>query len=118
LLASGSKTGPLRRPVDTRLAANGQRTKAELIYQYLMGPAFRHRIEAIVEKFTEMHADLERERKAMTRLWAKREEQLRSVIDSTAGMYGDLQGIAGSTLRELEGFELPLIESRTSDAAA
>jgi hypothetical protein len=96
----------------TRLASNGQRTKAELIYQYLIGPAFRHRIEAIVERFTEMHADLDRERKAMTRLWAKREEQLRSVIDSTAGMYGDLQGIAGSTLKELDGFELPLIESK------
>jgi hypothetical protein len=30
------------------------------------------------------------------------------------GMYGDLQGIAGSTLRELEAFELPLIESKNS----
>jgi hypothetical protein len=42
----------------------------------MTGPRFRHRIEAIVERFEEMQADLERERKAMTRLWAKREEQI------------------------------------------
>jgi hypothetical protein len=77
-----------------------------LVYQYLTGPRFRHRVEAIVEKFTDMHDDLDRERKTMTRLWAKREEQIRGVIDATAGMYGDLQGIAGKTLQEIEGLSL------------
>jgi hypothetical protein len=38
---------------------------------------FRHRIDAIVEKFNDMREDLDRERKVMTKLWAKREEQLR-----------------------------------------
>jgi hypothetical protein len=42
----------------------------------------------------------------MTRLWAKREGQIRGVIDSTAGMYGDLQGIAGKAFREIEGLEV------------
>jgi hypothetical protein len=69
----------------------------ELIYQYLSGPRFRRRIEAIVEKFSSMQTDLERERKAMTRLRAKREEQIRGVIESTVGMYGDLQGITGTS---------------------
>jgi hypothetical protein len=59
-----------------RLAGEGQQTKMDMIYRYLTGPRFRHRIEAVVERFTEMQADLDRERKAMTRLWAKREEQI------------------------------------------
>ena len=46
----------------------------------------------------------------MTRLWAKREEQIRGVIEATAGMYGDLQGIAGKALMEIDGIALPLIE--------
>jgi hypothetical protein len=50
-----------------------------------------------------MQTDLERERKAMTRLRAKREEQIRGVIESTVGMYGDLQGIAGTSLEEIDG---------------
>jgi hypothetical protein len=97
-----------------RLAADGQRTKAEMVYQYLTGPRFRHRIEAIVEKFTDMQADLDKERKLMMRMWAKREEQLRGVVESTAGMYGDLQGIAGSTLREIDALDMPLLESSAS----
>jgi len=75
----------------------------ELIYQYLSSPRFRRRIEAIVEKFSSMQTDLERERKAMTRLRAKREEQIRGVIESTVGMYGDLQGITGTSLEEIDG---------------
>jgi hypothetical protein len=48
----------------------------------------------------------------MTRLWAKREAQIRGVIESTVGMYGDLQGIAGKALQEIDGLELPLIEAQ------
>jgi hypothetical protein len=82
----------------------------EMVYQYLTGPRFKHRIEAIIEKFSEMKEDLDKERKAMTRLWAKREEQLDGIIKSTAGMYGDLQGIAGRTHQEIEGLELPMLD--------
>jgi hypothetical protein len=94
----------------TRQAGEGQQTKMELVYQYLTGPEFRHRVEAIVEKFSDMQADLELERKTMMRLWAKREKQIRGVLDSTSGMYGDLQGIAGKTLQEIEGLKIPMIE--------
>jgi hypothetical protein len=92
-----------------RQAGEGQQTKMELVYQYLTGPRFRHRIQAIVEKFGDMHEDLQRERKTMTKLWARREEQIRCVVESTAGMYGDLQGIAGKTLQEIEGLEFKLL---------
>jgi hypothetical protein len=37
---------------------------------YLTGPRFRHRIEAFVERFSEMQADLDRERKVVMRLRA------------------------------------------------
>jgi len=94
---------------NARQAGEGQQSKMELVYQYLVGPRFRHRIEAIVEKFSDMHEDLEKERKTMTRLWAKREEQIRCVVESTAGMYGDLQGIAGKTLKEIEGLNIGLL---------
>jgi len=92
----------------SRQAQQGQQTKMELMYAYLTGPRFRHRIDAIVEKFTDMHADLDRERKMMTRLWAKREEQLRGGLESTAGLYGDLQGIAGRAMQEIESLDEPI----------
>lgn len=85
-----------------RRTTEGRQTKMESIYQYLTGARFRERIEAIVETFTDMQADLEKERKAMIRLWAKREQQLHTVISSSAGLYGDLQGIAGQAVPEIE----------------
>lgn len=100
---------------NSKQSQEGQQTKMELVYDYLTGPRFRHRVEAIVEKFSDMQADLDREKKSMTRLWAKRDAQIQGVIESTVGMYGDLQGIAGRALQEIEGLEVPLIESDISD---
>lgn len=98
-----------------RQAGEGQQTKMEMVYQYLTGPGFRHRVEAIVEKFAEMRDDLDKERKTMTRLWAKREQQLLIMEQSTAGMYGDLQGIAGKTMQEIEGLQVGLLEATDSN---
>ena len=89
-----------------RQAGEGQQTKTELIYQYLTGPRFRHRIEAIVEAFSSMQDDLNSEKKAIQKQWAKRQTQIENVMQSTVGMYGDLQGIAGKSLQEIEGLEL------------
>ncbi|MEI6071211.1 MAG: DUF2130 domain-containing protein [Verrucomicrobiae bacterium] len=93
-----------------RQASEGQQTKMELVYQYLTGPRFRQRVQAIVEAFSSMKEDLDKEKKAITKQWAKRDEQIERVMQSTVGMYGDLQGIAGSTIQEIEGLELTAIE--------
>lgn len=98
-----------------RQAGDGQQTKMELVYDYLTGPRFRHRIEAIVEKFSDMQSDLDRERKVTTKQWAKREAQIRGVIESTVGMYGDLQGIAGKALQEIEALSPPALEASDFD---
>lgn len=95
-----------------RIVGEGQQNKMELVYDYLTGPRFRQRVEAIVEKFDEMQSDLDKERKAMTKLWAKRQVQIEGVLAVTAGMYGDLQGIAGQALKEIESLELPALEDR------
>lgn len=94
-----------------RQVSEGQQTKTEMVYQYLTGPRFRQRVEAIVEAFSGMKGDLDKERKAIMKQWAKREQQIERVMDATVGMYGDLQGIAGKSLQEIEGLEFHAIES-------
>lgn len=89
-----------------RQSSEGQQTKTEMVYQYLTGPRFRQRVEAIVEAFSTMQEDLDKERKAIMKQWAKREEQIERVMGATVGMYGDLQGIAGKSLQEIEGLDL------------
>lgn len=92
-----------------RQVAEGQQTKTEMVYQYLTGPRFRQRVEAIVEAFSTMQEDLDKERKAIMKQWAKREAQIERVMNATVGMYGDLQGIAGKSLQEIEGLELKVL---------
>lgn len=95
-----------------RAANVGQAQKAVLVYQYLTGAGFRGRIEAVVERFTEMREDLDRERKFVTKQLAKREEQLGQVVAAMSGLYGDLQGIAGRDVAELGWFALPELKEK------
>jgi hypothetical protein len=93
-----------------RLASDGQQSKTDMVYQYLTGPRFRQRVEAIVEAFSSMQEDLDKERKVIMKQWSKRQEQIERVMGGTIGMYGDLQGIAGKSLQEIEGLELRALE--------
>jgi hypothetical protein len=95
----------------SRLVQQGQQTKMEQVYQYLTGNKFRQRIEAVVEKFNDMREDLDKERKFIGRQWAKRETQIVAVIESTVGMVGDLQAIAGKAMPEIASLEMPLLEA-------
>jgi len=93
-----------------RLISVGQQSKAELIYQYLTGSRFRQRVETIVEAFSSMQEDLDKEKKAILKQWAKREAQIENVMRATAGMVGDLQGIVGKSLQAIEGLEIAALE--------
>lgn len=101
-----------------RQSTEGQQTKMEMVYQYLTGPRFRQRVQAIVEAFSSMREDLDKEKKAIMKQWAKREEQTERVLQATVGMYGDLQGIAGKTLQEIEGLEMKALEAPDSGSVA
>ncbi|WP_316395699.1 DUF2130 domain-containing protein [Bradyrhizobium sp. 33ap4] len=96
-----------------RHVQQGQQTKMEQVYQYLTGTKFRQRVEAVVEKFNDMREDLDKERKFMGRLWAKREAQIFAMIESTVGMVGDLQAIAGKAMPQIPSLEVPLLENST-----
>jgi hypothetical protein len=86
-----------------RLAADGKTGKMEQLYEYLAGTEFRQKIEAIVEGFVTMKTDLESEKRAFAKIWARREKQIERVITNTALMYGNVQGIIGqSTLPEIQ----------------
>jgi len=90
----------------TRSAVVNKDQKLEFLYRYLSGVEFRQRVEAIVEAFEKMRDDLEQERRAAERQWAKRVKQIDSVTFNIAGMYGDLQGLL-PTLPSIARLELP-----------
>lgn len=101
-----------------RQSMDGQQTKTEMVYQYLTGPRFRQRVEAIVEAFSSMKSDLDRERRAIMKQWSKREEQIERVMGATVGMWGDFQGIVGQSLHEIKGLEFDALDDEAETTKA
>lgn len=101
----------------SRLVQQGQQTKMEQVYEYLTGTRFRQRVDAVIEKFNDMREDLDKERKFMGRQWAKRETQICAVVESTVGMVGDLQAIAGKAMPEIASLDVQLLEGPGEAAA-
>jgi hypothetical protein len=89
-----------------RLAATGRNEKMEMLYEYLSGPAFRQQVEGIVDAFTAMQRDLDQEKRAMEKIWAKRAKQIERVVKNMGRMYGSMEGIIGQSLPELDLFDL------------
>ncbi len=94
----------LRQAVD---AQENKGEKVEMLYSYLTSNEFRLQVEGILEGFTQMQDDLQRERNAMMRLWKQREKQIQKVLENTAGMFGSIKGIAGAALPDISLLELP-----------
>ena len=89
-----------------RSASIGKNEKMEALYQYLAGVEFKQKIEGIVEAFTSMQDQLNKERRAMERHWKQREKEIERVIKNTVGLYGDMQGIIGGQIPVIPALEL------------
>ncbi|MEI6076193.1 MAG: DUF2130 domain-containing protein [Verrucomicrobiota bacterium] len=93
-----------------RQASVGKSGKMEMIYQYLAGTEFKQKIEGIVEAFTAMQSQIQKERRAMEAQWKEREKQIERVIKNTVGLYGDMRGIIGGQIPIIQALELGAAE--------
>lgn len=99
-----------------RQAADGKQSKAERTYEFVTGTEFRQRIAGMVEPLLALRKGLDKERAAMERIWAAREEEIKAVVCGISGLYGTFQGIVGSTtLPTLEQMDLPRLEAGATD---
>lgn len=89
-----------------REAAVGKNEKMEVLYRYLSGEEFRQKIEGIIEAFRSLQDQLNKERRAMERIWSQREKEIQRVVRNTAALYGDMQGIIGGRMPAIEALEL------------
>jgi len=96
----------LVRSQSARAVQENKTDKMGLLYNYLTGTQFRQQLEAIVEGFSSMKTELEREKRAMKKIWKEREVQIEKVIDNTIDMYGSIKGIAGNAIAPIQPLEL------------
>ena len=85
-----------------KLVNTGRAEKMELLYNYLASPQFAQRVRTVLESFAQMKGDLDAEKRAMQRIWAKREVQIERVTASMTGVVGELQAIAHDALPQLD----------------
>lgn len=108
--------GVLRRSVlhlaVAKQTAENKDENLELLYEYIQSEAFRHRFESFAEGVSEMQNDLEYEKRAMERVWKKREVQIRKTLINASRLYGELQGVMGNALPDIKTFSLPQGEER------
>lgn len=90
-----------------RANLEGKDEKMEVLYQYLTSVEFQHRIQAIVEGFSYLWTDVEREKRWFATKWPGKRRKIRKIIDSTQGMYGDLQAVTGRSLAAIPVLEAP-----------
>ncbi len=80
--------------------------KMDLLYHYLTSSEFSMQVNAIIEGFEQLRADLESEKRAMARIWKSREKQIDKVFEGTINMYGSIKGIAGNAIGQVKALEL------------
>ncbi len=105
-LAAALRQGLIEAARGRRAAAGADQTK-DLAYNYLMGSEFRRRVTGLLEPMVEMRSGLDAEQRNMTRQWSQRGKQIERMALGVAGIYGDLQGILGPNLPQVEGLTLP-----------
>lgn len=85
--------------------------KADLLYSYVTGNQFQQQFEIMAEVYMSMKSQIIKERKGFEKLWSEREAQLERYITSAANIYGSMQGLVGSSMPQIKGFELFELES-------
>ena len=87
----------------------GKEEKKDVMYDYFTGTEFNNRVQAMIESFVGMKKDIDAEKRAMEKIWAKREKHIERIILNIAGMNGDIEGISGIALPSIKLLELPEI---------
>jgi hypothetical protein len=76
---------------------------AERLFSYVTGEQFFHRLSAILEGCIALQGDLDADKRATSRRWARNQKDIDRLVQGMGGMFGDLQGLLGGTLRKLPG---------------
>ena len=105
-LATALRQG-LIETANARRAAAGTDSAKDHAYTYLTGPTFRQRVRGALEPISQMRDDHELEKRMTLKRWGAREKQLDRFMSAMLGMYGDLQGLVGPALPDVEGLMLP-----------
>ena len=81
--------------------------KAGALYNFVTSHDFINQVENMVETYTEMTLQVQKERVAYEKLWSQREKQAQKLLIGTANIIGSMQGHIGqASMPRIKGLEL------------
>lgn len=109
-LATALRQGIVKASREKAITA-GRDSIKDVIYNYVTSQEFALHISSVMNSYKQMNEDLEAEKRAMAKIWKKREKQIATVLDNVSGMYGSIEGIVGvqKALPTVDAMELDSI---------
>jgi hypothetical protein len=101
-----------------RQANVGRGEKVEQLYNYIASAPFAQRIRTVFDTVGSMSSELEQEKRAMTRIWSKRQTQIERLSQSMSSVIGEIQGIAHDSLpalNQITTLESLVLEGKATD---
>ena len=84
-----------------KVVAVHKQTKAESLYDYVTSPGFTQNVERIVGVYLEMKAQITKEQANAERGFKQRSSQVDMLLSGISGIYGEMQGIAGTSMPQI-----------------
>jgi len=88
-----------------RVVASHKQSKAESLYDYVTSSVFTQNVERIVGVYLDMKTQIAKEAASAERSFKQRNMQVDTLLSGMSGLYGDMQGIAGSSLPSISLLE-------------
>lgn len=88
----------------------GKDEKKAILWTYLTGSQFAQKFAAVIENHIEEREDLDKEKRVAIKNWSAREKRAERTINTLAMIYGDLQGLLGSSLPQIKALEMESLE--------
>ena len=83
----------------------GRDDKVERLYNYISSTIFSQKIRTVFDTFANMQNELNSEKRALTKIWSKRQTQIDRITQNMTTIVGELQGIANNSLPNLNDIE-------------
>lgn len=87
-------------------SVSAKNDKKDNLYDYVTGTQFQHRVEAMMDSFQILLENIETEKRFFNKKWSTQEKSIRTLMEQTGSIHGELESIVGPELPEVKNFSL------------
>ena len=78
------------------------------VYDYVTGNEFIERFKVVAQTIKNQLNDLDKEEKALQKMWRVRRKQIDKSQTNLVEIFGDLEALSGGNIKSIEDFQLKL----------